>query len=312
MDNKIICVVGPTASGKTALSIEIAKKIDGEIICADSMQIYKYFNIGTAKPTIEEMGLIKHHLFDFIEPNDDFSVARYVKLADEVIFDIKNRGKVPIIVGGTGLYINSLIKGNDFAKNDVENQKLREKLTKEALEYGNEYIYEKLREIDIKSYEKLHCNDVKRVIRAIEVYETTGITISEHNEKTKLIPKKYDATTIFLNPFHREELYARINKRVDIMMELGLLEELKDIIKNGHFVGTASQAIGYKELIEHINGKETLENCLEIIKMESRRYAKRQITWFKNAEKSFLIDDLQNAVDKSLNIIEENFYGKIR
>lgn len=310
MDNKIICVVGPTASGKTALSLEIAKAVNGEIICADSMQIYKYFDIGTAKPTEDEVSQVTHHLFDFIEPSEDFSVAKYVKLAENVINDIKNRGKVPIIVGGTGLYVNSLINGNDFAKNDIDNQELRAELMVDVEKFGKESVYEMLKEIDVESYEKLHFNDVKRVIRAIEVYKTTGKTISEHNRQTKLIPKKYDATIIFLNPSSREYLYERINKRVDIMIELGLIDELKSLIAKGYFVGTAAQAIGYKELIPYINGEDSLKNCLEVMKMESRRYAKRQITWFKNTDGVFLVDNLQTAVCDAMKIIEENFYGK--
>ena len=308
MDNKIICVVGPTASGKTALAIEIAKQVGGEIVCADSMQIYKYYNIGTAKPTLEEIAEVPHHLFDFVDPTEDFSVARYVTLADEVISDIKSRGKVPIITGGTGLYVNSLIKGNEFSKNDVENEKLRKELTEMVSIYGNEYIHEMLKEFDAESYEKLHSNDVKRVIRAIEVYKTTGKTISEHNKKTKEQPLKYDATILFLNPHSRELLYERINKRVDIMLDQGILEEIKFIIDNGYFVKTAGQAIGYKELIPYINGEDTLENCIETMKMESRRYAKRQITWFKRVDGIHLIDNLETAIDDATRIVKENFY----
>ena len=313
MNNRIICVVGPTASGKTSLAINIAKSIDGEIICADSMQIYKYFNIGTAKPTPSEQTQVPHHLFDFLEPSEEFSVAQYVKLATEKIYDIKSRGKVPIITGGTGLYIDSLIRGSEFAKNNDQNEDLRQELMELACEKGNEFVHNMLKEIDIESYNRLHPNDVKRVVRAIEVFKITGKTISEHNEETKKIPPKFNATIIGINPLVRQTLYDRINLRVDLMIENGLLDELKEIIENGNFVGTALQAIGYKELLGYINQIETLENCIDKMKQESRRYAKRQVTWFnKNPKMNWLTDifDSEKLLLQSIEIIEEQYYGE--
>ncbi|MFI3226403.1 MAG: tRNA (adenosine(37)-N6)-dimethylallyltransferase MiaA [Clostridia bacterium] len=312
MNNRIICVVGPTASGKTSLAINIAKSLDGEIICADSMQIYKHFNIGTAKPTTEEQAQVPHHLFDFVEPCEDFSVAKYVELASEKIYEIKSRGKVPIITGGTGLYIDSLIKGNDFAKNDDKNDQIRKELFEIAEKNGNEFVHEMLKEIDIESYEKLHANDVKRVVRAIEVYKITGKTISQHNEETRKIPPKFQAVMFGINPLDREILYGRINKRVDIMLENGLIDELKMLIANGYFVNTASQAIGYKELLDYINDSDKLENCVDKMKQESRRYAKRQITWFgRNKQIHWLRDifDEEKMLSDALSVIKDEFYG---
>lgn len=312
MNNRIICVVGPTASGKTSLAINLAKELDGEIICADSMQIYKHFNIGTAKPTAAEQAQVVHHLFDFVEPCDDFSVAKYVELATDKIYEIKSRGKVPILVGGTGLYVDSLIKGNDFAKNDDKNDKIRAELFEIAQKQGNEFVHEMLKEVDLDSYQKLHANDLKRVIRALEVYKITGKTISQHNEETRKIPPKFRATMLGINPQDREILYDRINKRVDIMLENGLIDELKMLISNGYFVGTASQAIGYKELLDYINGVDTFENCVGKMKQESRRYAKRQITWFgRNKQIHWLRDifDEKNMILEALNIIKDEFYG---
>lgn len=310
MDNKIICVVGPTASGKTSLGIDIAKMVDGEIVCADSMQIYKYFDIGTAKPTKEEQSCVLHHLFDCIDPLEDFSVVRYVEMASEIITDIKKRGKIPVIVGGTGLYIDALIKGNDFAKNDDSNAKIRQDLVDIAKIHGNEYLHNMLLEIDIDSYNKLHPNDIKRVVRAIEVYKVTGKTITQHNFETQQIPPKYDALMFGINPKDRQVLYDRINKRVDIMMENGLLEETKSIINNGKFLKTASQAIGYKELMSYISDEDTLENCVDKIKQESRRYAKRQITWFsKNKNINWLecIGEETKLLTIVQDIIKEKF-----
>lgn len=313
MDNKIICVVGPTASGKTSLAIDIAKNINGEIICADSMQIYKYLDIGTAKPTKEERLEVKHHLCDFVEPLEDFSVARYVELAGETISDIKSRGKVSIIAGGTGLYIDSLIKGNDFAKNDDSNEEIRKELYDLAEKNGVDYVFEILRNEDIESYNRLHKNDLKRVIRAIEVKKITGKTISEHNIETKKIPPKYNALMIGINPVDRQVLYNRIDKRVLEMMDLGLIDELKMLISNNYLTKTASQAIGYKELLGYIEDTETLGVCIEKIQQESRRYAKRQITWFKRNEKIHWLTDIldkEKLLFDALNIIREEFYGE--
>lgn len=312
MDNKIICVVGPTASGKTDLSIEIAKAFDGEIICADSMQIYKLFDIGTAKPTTSEMQGIKHHLVDFVDACDDFSVAEFVKLATNCISDIKSRGKTPVIVGGTGLYIDSLVRGIDFAKNAISSSEIREKYFDLIDLKGCEYVHSLLEKCDYESFLKLHPNDTKRVVRALEVFDVCGKTISQHNADTKLIPDRFDATFIGIKYVNRQELYDRINLRVDIMIQNGLVDELKHIISMGKFVGTASQAIGYKELLPFLNGEDSLENCTEKLKQESRRYAKRQLTWFNKNEKiNWVLNnrDKSDILDSALQIIKDEFYG---
>ncbi len=313
MNNKIICVVGPTASGKTSLAIEIAKKIDGEIICADSMQIYKYLDIGTAKPTASERASVVHHLCDFVDPLEDFSVAKYVELASNTIYDIKSRGKVPIIAGGTGLYIDSLIKGNDFAKNDDKNEEIRKELFDLAEKNGVDFVFEMLKEFDEESYNRLHKNDLKRVVRAIEVKKITGKTISEHNAETKKIPPKFDALILGINPLDRGILYDRIDARVLDMINDGLVDELKMLISNNYLTKTASQAIGYKELLGYIENTNTIENCIEKIQQESRRYAKRQITWFGRNEKIIWLRDIldkEKLLLEALEVIRKEFYGE--
>ncbi len=310
-NNKIICVVGPTASGKTSLAINIAREIGGEIVCADSMQVYKELDIATAKPTLDEINAVPHHLFDFLEVDDEFSVAKYVKMADETIADIKNRGKIPVITGGTGLYIDSLIRGNDFAKNDDKNDEIREKFKRISAEKGKEYLHSLLKDIDAESYEKLHYNDEKRVIRALEVYEITGDTISVHNEKTKKIPSKYDALMFAIMPNDREVLYERINKRVDIMVQKGLVLEAEKFLKNEKTCKTAMGAIGYKELLPYFDGRATLEECIDKIKQETRRYAKRQLTWFRRNEQINWLDtisDEETLKNQAISIIKERNY----
>lgn len=276
----VIVVLGPTASGKTALSIELAKVYNGEIVSADSMQIYKGMDIATAKPTKEEMSNVPHHLIGFVDPDKRFSVAEYVETAKKVIFDVSSRGKMPIICGGTGLYINSLIDNIKF-DDTSEDFKLREKYQRIAKENGNHYLWEKLRSVDEKAALGIHENNVTRVIRALEVYELSGKTISEAKDISRAEPSPFDAYFIGLNFSDRQMLYEKINKRVDKMIEIGLIEETKQAYSRNCSMKTAHQAIGYKELIPYFEGESCLEACIDKIKQETRRYAKRQLTWFR-------------------------------
>jgi len=305
MKPKVLVIAGPTASGKTKISIELAKRLNGEIISADSMQIYKYMNIGTAKPTEEEKEGIPHYLMDFLEPDEKFSVAQYKEMATKYIEEILSKNKVPIIAGGTGLYINSVTEEINFDTEIVENKKIREELEKISLEQGNEGLYEELKRVDKDAAARIHLADTKRIIRALEVYRTTGITITEHQKMSKQIDKKYDYKIVGLK-IEREKLYERINKRVDLMVKDGLIEEAKEVIDMMSSKGrlTSFQAIGYKEFVPYFNGKITLEEALEIIKQESRRYAKRQITWFKRTNGLEWIDADRDVNEIVSEIIE--------
>lgn len=306
MKSKVLVVAGPTASGKTKIGVELAKKLNGEIISADSMQIYKYMDIGTAKPTIEEMQGIPHHLIDFVELGEKFSVVQYKEMANKCIEDILSRGKVPILVGGTGLYINSITEEIKYDET-AENKEVREKLEKIAETEGNEKLYAKLKEVDIEAYNRLHLNDTKRIIRALEVFETTGVTITEHQKMSKEIEKKYDYKIVGLW-LERERLYARINRRVDIMIENGLEDEARNIISKLNLEGktTAFQAIGYKEFLKYFNGECSLDDAINSIKQESRRYAKRQVTWFKRTNGLKWIDAERGLKEIIIDII--NYY----
>jgi len=285
MKPKVLVIAGPTASGKTKLSIELAKRLNGEIISADSMQIYKYMNIGTAKPTEEEKGDIPHYMLDVLDIGEKFSVAQYKAMAMRYIEEILNRGKTPIIVGGTGLYINSVIEEINYDEKAEEDTSLRSELEEFSKKYGNKELYDELKKIDPEATERIHINDTKRIIRALEVFKTTGIPITEHQKMSKQNDKKYDYKIVGLY-MEREKLYDRINKRVDLMMKDGLLEEAKEIINMVKNKGnlTSFQAIGYKEFVPYFNGEISLEEAISDIKQESRRYAKRQITWFKRTE----------------------------
>jgi tRNA dimethylallyltransferase len=296
--SKVIVLVGPTASGKTALSINLAKEMDGEIVSADSMQIYRYMDIGTAKPDEEEMSGIKHYLIDEVNPDEEFSVARFKELVNKYIDEIIKKGKQPIVVGGTGLYINSLLYNIDFSET-ISDWELRDRLKKEAEELGNDYLHDKLKSVDPMAAGRIHKNDLKRVVRALEVYEYSKKTISEHQEVSRKIPSRYEFYNYGLK-MDRERLYDRINKRVDLMFERGLIEEVKNLIRMGYDRNTvAMQALGYKELLLYLKDEITLEDAKEIIKMGSRRYAKRQITWFKKTEGVKWIDlDLEQDINK--------------
>lgn len=302
----ILVIAGPTASGKTALAIELAILYNGEIISADSMQIYKGMDIATAKPTKEEMKGIPHHLMGFLDRDKDFSVADYLALAREKIAEISNKGKLPVIAGGTGLYISSLLDNVKFDQSPGKSE-IREKLLKETEKFGREAMLQRLFEVDEETAKTLHPNNINRIIRALEVYELTGIKMSEHKVMSRCEESPYNACVIGLNFAQRELLYDRINKRVDIMVQKGLVEEAFEIYKHGG-LKTAHQAIGYKELIPYFKGEEPLEACIEKIKQETRRYAKRQLTWFRRDERiNWIIMDentiFENIIDNSKKII---------
>ena len=276
--NSILCLAGPTASGKTALAVELAKELDGEVVSCDSMQVYRRMDIGTAKPSREEMQGIPHHMIDVAEPDEDFSVSRYCAMAAPIVDDIVARGKTAIIAGGTGLYMDSLIRGNDFAP--FPSTGVREQLEAEADEVGLPAMLTRLREIDPDTAGRV--SDRKRILRALEVYLETGETITEHNRKTRLIPPKYTPLWLGLDFADRGELYRRIDKRVDIMLEMGLMEEIRSLLDSGiPEKCTAMQAIGYKEFVNALEGREPLSQAVEEVKKASRHYAKRQLTWFR-------------------------------
>ena len=278
--DKIICIAGPTASGKTALAVELAKSLDGEVISCDSMQIYRRMDIGTAKPTQAEMQGIVHHMLDVAEPDEDFSVSRYCEMATPILDDILARGKTAIIAGGTGLYMDSLIKGNDFAP--YPSTGARQRLESEADEKGMEFMLEKLRHIDPESAEKLHLADRKRIIRALEVYEETGETITAHNKRTQAIPPRYNPLWLGLDFDPRQALYDRIDLRVSLMLEQGLVGEIENLLGSGIPAKcTAMQAIGYKEFVAALAGQITIEEAADEVRKASRHYAKRQLTWFR-------------------------------
>ena len=282
MDKRVIIITGPTATGKTALSVALAEKLDGEIISADSMQIYRGMDIGTAKVSPEESRGIPHHMVDVADPGESFSVSRWVDMAAEKCEDIFARGKTPIITGGTGLYIDSLLSGRDFAAAPETDEALREKLSAEYDSIGGEAFREKLRLIDSERAEKLHPSDKKRLTRAMEVYLLTGETISAHDERTRALPPRYDSLRFALTYANRDTLYERIDRRVDMMAENGLFEEVEGLLRSGLEEGsTAMQAIGYKELAAYFAGRLSREEALDKIKQESRRYAKRQLTWLR-------------------------------
>jgi len=309
MSNKVIVITGPTATGKTKLGIEICKLHNGEVISADSMQIYKSMDIGTAKVTVEEAQGIKHHMVDIINPNENYSVSKYVEDASKCCDELLSLGKTPVIVGGTGLYIESLISGRDFADSDSDSTNIRTELENEYDRVGGEAMLEKLRSFDPERASKLFPNDKRRIIRAIEIYQLTGITITEHDEQTKLIPPRYDASIFALNYNDRDKLYEKINLRVDIMMEQGLVKEVENLLNSGiPENATAMQAIGYKEIVLALNGIITMDQAVDLIKQESRRYAKRQLTWLRRNEKVNWINwNDAPEMDYAISIISDIF-----
>lgn len=278
--DKIVVIAGPTASGKTALSVALAKFLDGEVISADSMQLYRGMDIGTAKVTAREMDGVPHHMIDVADPEEAFSVARYVEEADSVLQDILARGKTAIIAGGTGLYVDALVQGRTFAP--YPETGAREALERQADALGMEAMLERLRTVDPDSGARLHLSDRKRILRALEVYEETGKTITQHNLETQMVPDKYSPIWLGLDFLRREDLYRRIDLRVDRMVQQGLLEEIRGLLARGVPRScTAMQAIGYKEFFPVLDGAGDLETAVETAKRESRRYAKRQLTWFR-------------------------------
>lgn len=297
---KVIVICGPTASGKTSLSVELAKKCNGEIISADSMQIYKEMNIGTAKVTPEEMQGIKHYMIDIVSPTERYSVAEFKVQAEKAIEEILKKGKTPIIAGGTGLYVNSLIYNiqyNDIKIDEEYRKYLEERVEKEGLQS----LYEEAKKIDFEAMKSISKNDQKRILRVLEMYHQTGKTKTELEKESRKEEVKYDYKVYAIN-WEREELYERINKRVDIMIEQGLIEEVENLLKKYNKFPTAMQGLGYKEVVEYLYKKITKEEMIEKIKMETRRYAKRQITWFKKIENVKWIQG-NETISNNINLI---------
>lgn len=312
---KVVTVVGPTASGKTKLSVELAKRYNGEIISADSMQIYRGMSIATAKPDAEERQGIPHHLMDFLPADSTYSVAMFAEDAKKCIYDISGRGKLPIIAGGTGLYVDSLLNNIQFS-DAVRDEKLSQLLWDEYNANGAEPLLEQLAEFDPDSAKRLSKEqNPKRIIRAIEFYRSTGSTITEQINNSKLIPSPFQPIKIGLNFRDREKLYDRINLRVDLMLEQGLLEEAKQVLTSS-LSFTSVKAIGYKELAPYINNEDTLENCVEKLKRETRRYAKRQLTWFRRDQEInwLYVDDYDSfngLLSAAVSIIDKGLlYGQ--
>ena len=285
--DKIICVVGPTASGKTALAVRLAKALDGEVVSCDSMQIYRRMDIGTAKPTPEEMQGVPHHMIDIADPTENYSVSRYAAEATACVDDILARGKLPIVVGGTGLYIDSLIAGRTFADGTADTA-LRQELSERYDEIGGEGLLGELRKFDPERAAKLHPADKKRIVRAMEVYILTGKTITQHDAETRAVPPRYDAAKIALTFADRQDLYDRIDRRVDVMMQQGLLDEVRALLAAGIPADcTAMQAIGYKEAVAAVRGEATAQEAAAAIRLASRQYAKRQLTWLRRDAQLF-------------------------
>ena len=307
MKPKVIVICGPTASGKTSLSIELAKKIDGEIISSDSMQIYKDMSIGTAKPTVEEMQGIPHYLLDFVLPSERYSVADFKKEATKKIEDILSRNKTPIIVGGTGLYVDSLTKNISYPEIEID-LKYREELENLIEKNGLESLYRQAVQVDEQAMKNISANDKKRIMRVLEIYHQTGKTKTQLEAESRLIPPSYQYI-VFAIDMDREKLYERINKRVDIMIEQGLIEEVQKLIEEYKEFPTAMQGLGYKEVVEYLDGKTTKDEMIEKLKMETRRYAKRQLTWFRKDKEIKWINGLA-PLEQNIQYILEEYSGK--
>ena len=299
---KVIVICGPTASGKTALSIELAKKINGEIVSADSMQIYKGMDIGTAKPSKEEQDGIEHYLLDFVSPDIRYSVAQYKCDAKCAIKEILSKGKTPIIVGGTGLYVDSLIYEIEYSDIKID-ENYRNELEKIAEKEGLKKLYDMALEIDAVAMEKISHNDKKRIMRVLEIYNATGKTKTQQEIESRKKPVEYDYRVFAIN-WDRDILYQRINKRVDLMIENGLIQEVKSILDKYESFPTAMQGLGYKEVVDYINGIYSKDEMIEKIKMETRRYAKRQLTWFRKNKQTIWLDGT-NDIQNNINIILE-------
>ena len=297
---QVIVICGPTASGKTALSIELAKRINGEIVSADSMQIYEDMDIGTAKPTKEEMGNIKHYLIGEVSPTVRYSVADYKKAALAAIQEILDKGKMPIVVGGTGLYVDSLVYGIEYddVETDLEYRKVLDSI---AEEFGLEKLYNQAKEIDPEAMEKISSNDKKRIFRVLEIYHSTGKTKTQQEIESRQKENPFDYYVYAIN-MDRDKLYERINKRVDIMLESGLVEEVKEVTEKYKNLPTAIQGLGYKEVLEYLNNEISYEEMVQKIKIETRHYAKRQLTWFRKNKNIVWLDGL-NDLQNNINII---------
>lgn len=301
---KVIVIAGPTASGKTSLGVDLAKRVDGEVISGDSMQIYKDMSVGTAKPTIEEMNGIPHYLIDFVLPNERYSVANFKKDAEEKIADILARGKIPIIVGGTGLYIDSVIYGIEYPELEYDEDYRNELMEIAKTDEGLSRLYEEAKQIDAEAIEKISSNDRKRIIRILEIYKATGKNKTDMEIASRSGGIKYDYKVFAIN-MDRENLYERINLRVDLMIEKGLIDEVKSLIDKYDYFPTAMQGLGYKEVVQYIDGNLTKEEMIDKIKQETRRYAKRQLTWFRKNKDIIWLDGLDDR-EKNISIILDN------
>lgn len=312
MKKPLFILIGPTAVGKTDISIQLAKKLDGRIISADSMQVYKYMNIGTAKPTKEEMEGVKHYLIDELYPDEDYSVAVFRNMAGKYIDETLDDNKLPMVVGGTGLYINSLTHSLDFTEAICDNE-LRTHLQELSKTYGNSYIHQMLRDVDPESFHRLHENDVKRIIRALEVYKITGKTISYYQYESKSKPIEYEICMVGLI-MDRQKLYSRINARVDKMFESGLIKEVKNILDMGYGKDlTSMQGLGYKEIVTYLENQCSLEDTINKLKQDTRHFAKRQLTWFRREERIHWVDvDSFSSGDDIIKNITDYVAGKLR
>ena len=305
--DRIICIAGPTASGKTALAVELAKELRGEVVSCDSMQVYRRMDIGTAKPTIDEMQGIPHHMLSVAQPEEDFSVSRYCAMATPIVEDILRRGKTAIIAGGTGLYMDSLIRGNAFAP--FPSTGVREELEAQADRLGMEAMLSHLQAVDPEAAARLHLSDRKRILRALEVYLETGETITEHNRRTQAIPPRFRPLWLGLDFENRADLYERIDRRVGLMLEKGLMEEIQGLLASGIPArATAMQAIGYKEFVDALEGRCTLEQAADQVRQSSRRYAKRQLTWFRrNSAMHWLVRTPETTMEEILSMARQTF-----
>ncbi len=314
MKKPLVVIAGPTACGKTDISIELAKRINGEIISADSMQVYKFMDIGTAKVTKDEMQGIKHHLIDELMPDEEFNVMIFQQKAKEYMDEIYSKGKIPIIAGGTGFYINAVVNDNEFTETNDDNT-IREKLYKDAEDKGAEFNHNKLKEVDPEYASTVHPNNIKRVARALEYFYLTGQKFSEHNAEEKKKASRFNTSFIILN-MNREQLYKRIDLRVDIMMKNGLLDEVKGLLDMGYDPSLVSmQGLGYKEIVPYINGEWSLEMAVDELKKRTRHFAKRQLTWFKRQTENCLWIDLtdgdkESALNKITEYINNNLSEK--
>ena len=305
---KLIVIAGPTASGKTALGIALAKALDGEIVSADSMQIYRGMDVGTAKATAEEQAAVPHHMLDLLEPGENYSVSRYVEDATKVCEDLFRRGKQPIIVGGTGLYIDSLLAGQQFAGTQEESAELRSGLSLEYDRLGGEAMLERLRSVDPEKAAKLAPTDRRRIIRALEIYSLTGRSMTEHDEKSRLLPPAYTALYTVLNFSDRAALYARIEERVDRMCRDGLFEETERLLEKGVPDGsTCMQAIGYRQAAMALRGDLTRNEAIDLIKQATRRYAKRQMTWFRRHQEALRMEPDRISTEEMVQTVLKNF-----